>query len=314
MTGEDRDKPVVNGTAMSSKPSRPISAGDLGLYAATVLIWSTTWIALKFQVGTIDAQVSLLWRFALASPILFAICWATRNRLRFPASTHLKFLGIGVLMFSTNFNLYYHAAEYVVSGLLAVIFSTASIINIALAAIFLGERIRAHVAAGAALGLLGVGLMFWPEISGSLGTHALTGLGLGVCGSLSFCLGNMVSAHTQRKGVSVLSMNAWGSFYGACINFLLALVAGSVFAVEPTTRYLLALLWLAVPGTVVAFWAYLALLGRIGADRAAYTTVLAPVLALLISTAVEGYRLTLLGALGLTLVALGNILVLRRSA
>jgi drug/metabolite transporter (DMT)-like permease len=110
----------------------------------------------------------------------------------------------------------------------------------------------------------------------------------------------------------VLSANAWGVTYGVAVNALVALAAGSAFIVETTPRYVLSLLWLAIPGSVLAFWMYLALLGRIGADRAAYTTVLSPVLALLVSTVVEDYRWTPLAFAGLALVAAGNVLVLRR--
>jgi drug/metabolite transporter (DMT)-like permease len=91
-----------------------------------------------------------------------------------------------------------------------------------------------------------------------------------------------------------------------------ALVAGSAFIIEPTPRYVLSLLWLAIPGSVVAYWMYLALLGRIGADRAGYTAVMAPVLALLVSTLVEDYRWSVLALAGLVLVAAGNVLVLTR--
>jgi drug/metabolite transporter (DMT)-like permease len=110
----------------------------------------------------------------------------------------------------------------------------------------------------------------------------------------------------------VLSANAWGVTYGVAVNAIVALAAGSAFVIEPTARYVLALLWLAIPGSVLAFWLYVTLLGRIGADRAGYTAVLAPVLALLVSTFVEDYRWSALAIVGLALVAIGNVLVLTR--
>jgi len=302
-------------TTISAPSARAFAPGDFGLYAGTVLVWSTTWIAVKYQVGSVDPQVSILWRFLLAAPVMFLVCMIAGSPIRFPLRTHLRFAALGFFLFSTNFILFYNAAAYVVSGLLAVIFSLASIINIVLAVLFLGEPLRPRVVLGAALGLTGVALMFWPEISGSaLGMDALKGLGLGFLGSLSFCIGNMISAKSQRQDIPVLSANAWGVFYGAIVNFCAALVAGSAFTIEPTARYVLALLWLAIPGSVLAFWMYLALLGRIGADRAAYTTVLSPVLALLVSTFVEDYRWSALAIVGLVLVAAGNVLVLRRKA
>lgn len=299
--------------AADAPQRRAFAAADYGLYGATVLVWGTTWLAVKYQVGPVAPQVSLVWRFLIAAPILLALAAATGTRLAFPARLHLRFAALALLLFSTNFILFYNAAAFLVSGLLAVVFSLAAVINILFAVALLGEPLRPRVALGAALGLAGVGLLFLPEIVGAdLGARAAVGLGLGVLGSVSFCLGNIVSLSNRRAGIPMLSSNVWGIVYGVAINAAVAVAAGSPFTIEPTARYVLALLWLAVPGTVAAFWMYLALLDRIGADRAAYTTVLAPVLALLVSTVVEGYEWTAAGGAGLVLVVIGNMLVLSR--
>jgi drug/metabolite transporter (DMT)-like permease len=292
---------------------RALDAPDLGLFAGTVLIWSTTWLALKFQLGTVDPQVSIVWRFLIAAPLMFLVCKLAGAPILFPWRMHLRFAALGLFLYSTNFILFYNAGYYVVSGLIAVIFSLASLTNIALAMLFLGEPLRLRVGLGALLGLAGVTLMFWREIDGgSLGESALIGLGLGFLGCLSFSTGNMIAAHVQRDGVPVLSANAWGVSYGVLVNAMVALIAGSAFIIEPTPRYVLSLLWLAIPGSVLAFWMYLALLGRIGADRAGYTTVLSPALALVVSTLVEDYRWSAPAIAGLALVAAGNVLVLTR--
>jgi drug/metabolite transporter (DMT)-like permease len=255
-----------------------------------------------------------VWRFLIAAPIMFLICRIAGARLSFPLRLHIRFAALGVFLYSTNFILFYNAGAYVVSGLLSVLFSLASITNIGLATLFLRERPHPRVAIGALLGFAGVALMFWPEMDGKLGAGAAAGLALGVLGCLSFSTGNMISARLQRDAIPVLSANAWGVSYGVALNFLVALTAGSPFIIEPTPRYLVSLLWLAVPGSVLAFWMYLVLLGRIGADRAGYTTVLSPALALLVSTFVEDYRWSAMAVFGLALVAAGNVLVLRRSA
>jgi drug/metabolite transporter (DMT)-like permease len=278
----------------------------------TVFVWGTTWIALRYQVGEVDPQVSLLWRFLLAAPVLFAICRLAGHPLRFPPAMHLRFAALGLFLFSTNFNLFYHAGAFVVSGLLAVIFSLSSITNILLGALILREPLRLRVVLGAVVGLAGVATLFSPEMGGGFDRSATAGLTLGVLGCLSFSVGNMISARLGRSGVPVLSATSWGVAYGVLINFAIAILAGSAFAIEATPRYLLSLLWLGLPGSVLAFWMYLALLSRIGADRAAYTTVLSPVLALLVSTFAEDYRWSAAALAGLALVALGNVLVLRR--
>ncbi len=275
-------------------------------------MWSTTWLALKFQLGVVDPQVSLVWRFLIAAPLMFLVCKLAGARIAFPLRTHLRFAALGLFFYSTNFILFYNAGQYVVSGLLAVVFSLASLTNIALAAIFLGEPLRPRVVLGALLGLSGISLLFWPEIDGHLGAGPLIGLGLGFLGCLSFSTGNVIAARGQADGIPALSANAWGLTYGVVVNVIVALVAGSAFIIEPTPSYLIALLWLAVPGSVLVFWMYLAMLGRIGADRAGYTAVAAPVLALLVSTFAEDYRWSALAVCGLVLVAAGNVLVLTR--
>ncbi len=297
------------------RPPQPLAftPGDLALFAATVLVWGTTWLALKYQLGVVDPQVSLLWRFLIAAPLMFLIAWALGARLRYPLRTHLSFAAFGFFGCATNFILFYNAGQFVVSGLLSVIFSLAAISNIGMAVLFLGDRLRGRVVGGAILGLAGVALMFSHEIgTSSIGVASLKGLGLGILGCLSFSLANIVSTRMRRDGVPAISINAWGLSYGVAINVVVALAAGSAFIVEPTPRYLLALLWLAIPGTVVAFWMYLSLLGRVGPDRAGYTTVLSPVLALLVSTMVEDYRWSVAAFAGLAFVAAGNVLVLTR--
>ncbi|HEX9904356.1 MAG TPA: DMT family transporter [Propylenella sp.] len=298
----------------STMPARgAFAAADYGLFGGTVLVWGTTWLALKYQLGTVDPQVSIVWRFLIAAPLMFLVCRLAGQPILFPLRMHLRFAALGLFFYSTNFILFYNAGHYVVSGLLSVIFSMASLTNIALAVLLLGEPLRGRVAFGALLGLGGVALMFWHEVDRTgLGAGPLVGLGLGFLGCLSFSTGNVLAARIQRDGVSVLSANAWGVTYGVAVNAVVALAAGSAFIIEPTPRYVLSLLWLAIPGSVIAFWMYLALLGRIGADRAGYTTVLSPVLALLVSTLVEDYRWSAPAIAGLVLVAMGNVLVLMR--
>lgn len=300
----------------SQQPAPAFGAVDFGLYAATVFAWSTSWLALKWQIGVVDPQVSLVWRFSLAAALMLAICAATGRPLRFPARLHLRFAAMGVFLFSTNFLLFYQAAFGLVSGLLSVIFSTASVSNILMNTLVLRQPLRPRVALGALIGIAGIACLFWPEINagagGTFGGPALVGLALGIAGTLCFSIGSIMSASIQKRGVPVFSASAIGMVYGAINCAVISLVAGSAFTIEPTVRYVGSLAWLACISTVLAFFAYLTLLGRIGADRAGYATVIFPVFALIISSIVEGYQWTALSFIGMALVALGNIIVLSR--
>ena len=304
-------------TKPSQEPASSFGTVEFGLYAATIFAWSTSWLALKWQVGVVDPQVSLVWRFSLSAALMLALCAATGQPLRFPWRLHLRFAAMGVLLFSTNFLLFYYAASGLVSGLLSVIFSTASVTNILMNTLVLRQPLRPRVALGALLGIAGIACLFWPEISDqvsaqALGGPALVGLGLGVAGTLCFSAGNMISASIQKSGVPVFSANAIGMVYGAINCLVISLIAGSEFIFEPTLRYAGSLFWLVGISTVMAFYAYLTLLGRIGADKAGYATVIFPVFALIISAVMEGYQWTALSFTGMALVAVGNIIILSR--
>lgn len=283
------------------------------LYAVTVLVWGSTWLAIKFQLGVVAPEVSLAYRFALAAAAMFLWVGVKGLGLRFAWRDHLRFALTGAFMFSTNFYLFYLAAFDLTTGLLAVIFSTVSIMNIANGALFLGRRVTLRVLAGALCGVTGIAVIFWPELAGfDLDSAGTRGLLLGVGGALCFSFGNMVSARNQANGLPVVPANAWGMAYGALLLFLFALLSRATFNFDPAFPYVASLLYLAVFGSVVAFAAYLTLLGRIGADRSAYATVLFPVIALGLSTLFEGYVWTAGAAAGVGLVLLGNLLALAR--
>ena len=135
------------------------------------------------------------------------------------------------------------------------------------------------------------------------------GLVMALLGTLCFSAGNMLSSLQQKAGLKPLTSNAWGMLYGAVMLAAICLVSGTPFAFEWSTRYVGSLLYLAIPGSVIGFTAYLTLVGRLGPERAAYCTVLFPVVALNISVFAEGYQWSAPALLGLVLVMLGNVLV-----
>lgn len=285
---------------------------DYGLYVLTVIAWSLSWFAIRLQVGTVPNEVNLVWRFGIATALMFAWVVASGRRIRFPLREHVRFAALGVLMFSTNFLLFYYAAGYLVSGLLSVVFSLASVVNILLAAVVLHETPSPRVLAGGLIGFFGIALMFSPEIAAhGLSGATVIGLALCVAGTLCFCLGNQISAAGLRRGLPLIPMTAWGMVYGTLFSALLALLLGRPFIIEPTASYLGSLLFLAVISTVIAFSAYLTLLSRIGPARAGYATVLFPIFALLVSTVMEGYQWSAYAFAGLVFVAVGNVLVIR---
>ncbi len=286
---------------------------NLLLYVATVVIWGTTWIAIKYQLGVVAPEVSIAYRFALAAAILFAWALARGVPLRFGLRDHLVMALLGCLIFSTNFLLFYLATEHLTTGLSAVIFSTSVVMNIVNSALFLGRKVESRVLIGAAFGMGGIATVFWSEIAGfSLGNLASVSLLLALGGTLSFSLGNILSARNQAVKLPLMPSTAFGMAYGAAFMALVALLRGSAFTFDPALPYVISLGYLAVFGSVVAFGCYLLLLGRIGVARAAYATVLFPIIALGISTLFEDFHWTAPALIGVGLILFGNVIVLAK--
>ena len=281
------------------------------LYLATVLIWGTTWIAIKFQLGVVAAPVSIAYRFWIAAAVLMLFLLATRKTFWPPRSAWRYLLAQGVALFCCNFLCFYYASQWVPSGLVAVVFSTAPIWNAINGRLFMGRPIKPQVLAGALLGLGGIALLFLPQMRGHWNDSGmLLGLGLALLGTLCFSTGNLLSSRMQSLGLSPWLTNSWAMLIGASIVGAGAFLLGMPFSFEPTVRYTASLLYLAILGSVVAFTAYLLLVGRIGPDRAAYSTVLFPVVALTVSTVFEGYQWTAPAFAVLLLVLCGNLLAL----
>lgn len=279
------------------------------LYLLTVLIWGSTWIAIKWQLGVVPAPVSIAYRFWIAAVVLLVVLAASRKPVLPPRQAWRYLFAQGLTLFCCNFLCFYYASKWVPSGLVAVVFSTAPLWNAINGRLFLGRAIQPQVVCGALLGLAGIGMLFLPQMNGHWGEgNMLFGLGLALLGTLFFSAGNLLSSRMQALGLAPLLTNTWAMFIGAAILSAAGLALGMSFALDPSARYVGSLLYLAIPGSVIGFTAYLLLVGRLGPERAAYCTVLFPVVALTISTVFEGYRWNALAFAGLACVLTGNLL------
>ncbi|HVU36060.1 MAG TPA: DMT family transporter [Opitutaceae bacterium] len=286
---------------------------NLMLYLAAVAIWGSTWLAITFQLGKVPPEVSVAYRFALAGIILLIWCVIRRLRLRFSFREHLVMAAQGALLFGLNYVLIYLAENRISSGLVAVVFSLIVFFNIVGARVFFGTPMKPMTLVSAALGVGGVALIFRPEIARAAGTGKIAaGVACAVISTMSASLGNLMAARNQRRGLPVIQLNTFGMLYGALFVATYAALAGRSFIFDGSLPYLLSLGYLALFGSVLAFGAYLTLVGRIGADRAGYIGAAIPIVALLLSMTFEGLRLQLTGFIGIALCLTGNVLVLRR--
>ncbi len=288
---------------------------NLGLYLAAVLIWGSTWFAITFQLGRVPPEMSVAYRFVLAGILLLAWCAVRRLRLNYSWREHAAMAGQGLLLFGLNYICVYRAEGLIASGLVAVIFSLIVFLNIIGARLFFGTPLKPVKLAGAAFGVAGVALIFLPEISQASATgREVLGFGYALVGVVSASLGNLLAARNQRKGLPVVQLNTFGMLYGAASVAAFAFAGGRPVVFEYSAPYVLSLVYLAVFGSILAFGAYLTLLGRIGADRAGYANAAIPVVALLMSTCFEGLHWHAATVGGILCCLTGNLLVLRRPA
>lgn len=281
------------------------------LYLLTVLVWGSTWLAIDFQLGVVPPEVSVVWRYVLAAGLLISWIAIRRGRLRFGLHAHIRFLGLGLLLFSFNYIATYSAQQYISSALNAVVFSGMMWMNVLNARLFLGTRSSRRTWLGAAMGSLGIVLLFWPQLRDlEWGSAALVGAGFSLGGAMLASLGNILSKRAQEEGLPVVPSNAWGMLYGALISAVYAWRGGLEFTIDTSASYLISLLYLAVFGTIVAFGAYLTLMGRIGPHRAGYVVVMFPVVAVALAVLFQGFELDAWVVAGMGLVLGGNVVVL----
>jgi len=284
---------------------------NLFLYITAVLVWGSTWFAIEFQLGVVAPEVSIVYRYLGASALLFAWSRYRGLTLKFSLRQHGWFVLLGFFLFGLNYILAYRAQIYLTSALTAIAFSAIVWMNIINARLFFGVKAGRRVLFGSMLGIGGIFTLFAPQIGNvTLTDTVFYGSVLAVVGAIVASFGNMVSQGAQKRNLPVIQSNAWGMFYGAILTGIIAAVEGHPFVFEWSAEYIISLAYLTVFGSIIAFGAYLTLLGRIGAHRAGYAMVVFPVIALILSMLFEGLQLSATIVLGTVLVLTGNLFVL----
>jgi drug/metabolite transporter (DMT)-like permease len=281
------------------------------IYAIVVLIWGTTWYAIKFQLGIVAPEISLVYRFGLAAVCVFAYAHATGSPLRLSLRDHRMVAVQGATLFCLNYWMTYLSTQYLTSGLVAVLFTSIIFFNLVNGRVIFGTPIERRVLLAAAAGMLGVALLFLPELQAAMHDAAIArGAALALLATYVASLGNMAASRNTREGLPVVTVNAYGLAYGTLGLAVIAALRGTTVAFDPRWPYVLSLLYLSLAGTALAFGLYLALIKRIGASRAAYSSVLFPVVALVVSTLFERYAWSLPAVVGLGVLVAGNALAL----
>lgn len=288
---------------------------DLRHFVTCAVIWSTTWIAITFQLGDVAPAVSVFWRFGLAALLLAAYCVARGYPLRATLAAQRELFAMGAFLFCGAYLCVYYAEQHLVSGLVAVGYSASPLVNMVASRLAFGTRMSRRVIAGGLLGIAGVVCVFWPEFM-RIGADRVVLLGAAFTagGVLASALGNVFSSRAQRHGGNVWQKMAWAMGWGAALAGAIGLVRGEAFGMPATAGYILALLYLAIAGSIVTFASYLTLLETIGAARAGYIGVIVPIVALAISSVFEHYAWHPLAFAGIAFAVAGNVIILGQPA
>ena len=207
------------------------------LYLVTVLIWGSTWLAIEFQLGVVAPEVSVVYRYCLAAAVLFIWCKIKGLSLSFKAKDHLWFVSLGLFLFCLNYILAYRAQVHITSALAAIAFSMMLWINIVLSRLIFGTRAGARVLLGALLGIVGILVLFAPQIETvSLDDSVFFGSVLALLGALMASCGNMVSQAAQKRNLPVMQGNAWSMLYGAILTGIIAVAGGHLLRRQRHSR------------------------------------------------------------------------------
>lgn len=277
------------------------------------LIWSSTWIVIKDQLGIVPSPWSVAYRFAIAAAAMFVIARVTGARLDIGRRGHVLALLVGVPQFALNFNFVYAAEHYVTSGLVAVVFALLMVPNALFARLFFAHPIGGRFLVGSAVALAGVALLFVQEMRHSaVPTPAiLTGIGFTLLGVLAASSANVMQLVEGIRSRPLPAILAWAMLYGALLDAAIAWALHGAPVIDERPGYWLGTLYLGLVATALTFPLYFNIIRAVGPGRAAYSSVLIPILAMAISTVAEGYRWSALAAAGGILAIAGLVIALR---
>lgn len=276
------------------------------------LIWGTTWFAITLQLGSVDPVVSIVWRFGLAALVLFGFCAVTKRPLRLNRAQHLAVLGQGACAFAVSYGFVYAAEEQVTSAVVAVIFAALAFVNLILFRVLGGVKASSAAWLGAALGVVGVGVLSAGQLSAAdAGSAPDRGIIFAVIAVLASAFGNWFAWRGQRAGATVIGGTAWAMAYGTALLALYGVATGVVWRIELTPAYVMSLLYLSLFGSVVAFGLYFSLARSRGYALASYISALTPPIAMLASVLFEDARFGWSALIGLGLVLAGQVLLIR---
>jgi len=274
------------------------------------VVWGSTWIVIRDQIASVPPQWSVAYRFSIAAIAMALVARWKGQSLKLDRGGLFAALVIGVSQFSLNFNSVYLAEQFITSGVVATVFALLLIPNSLLAWAFLDQKPTARFLAAGLVAVAGVALLFIHEIRASpLGSkEIMIGLAFTLAGLLGASGANVYQAGAEARRHPLLTLLAWSMGIGALIDIALALAVAGPPVFEARPGYWIGVVYLALFGSVLCFALYFPVVRKIGPGKAAYSSVLVPVIAMGLSTLFESYRWSTLAMAG-ALLSLGGMLL-----
>ncbi len=281
-------------------------------FAIVAAIWGSTWWVITTQIADLPPAWSVVYRFILATPAMALLALVRGDGLRISAKAHRLAMLVGLTQFCGNYMFVYAAEQHLTSGIVALMMGLLMVPNVLLAWLLLGQRITARFAVGSAIAIVGIALLLFNEARAApVGGNVWLGVLLATGGIIAAAIANVVQANETGRSVPMTSLLAWSMGYGVMIDGALAWAMSGPPTIPADPRFWAGTAYLAIAGSVVTFPLYFGLVRTIGAGKAAYNGVVTLVLAMVLSTLLEGYQWTPLAVAGSVLALAGLVVALR---
>jgi drug/metabolite transporter (DMT)-like permease len=273
------------------------------LYALMCLIWGSTWLAIKVGLVGVPPFLAAGLRFTLATMIVGLPLLVRRRRIRLTHDDKVCIASLGLLVFWLDYAAVYWAELYISSGLTAVLFSTMPLMTALLSAFWTrSEALGARKLTGILVGVAGTALLFWPQ--GRLGTMQVLGMLSALAASLCAAI-NLVTMKKHGRQSDPFVLNFLGMGIGAVCLLLMSAALEPWTAVVWTRSNVLAIVYLSLFGSVVAFSIYYDLIKRMDATIVSLGTLIIPIVALVLGRVFLGEMVTAAAVIGIVTILLG---------
>ncbi|MCT2398557.1 DMT family transporter [Novosphingobium mangrovi (ex Huang et al. 2023)] len=297
---------------MSGDVSLPILRPAVALpFLLVSLIWGSTWWVITGQIDGVPASWSVAWRFLLATPAMFLVALLMGKSLRLGPAGQALAVVVGVTQFCGNYNFVYRAELHLTSGIVAVMLGLMLVPNALLARVLLQQAVTRRFIVGSVIAIAGIALLLLHEArEAPVQGKVYLGVGFALVAMLCASVSNVIQANETGQRLPMVSLLAWAMLYGTACDVAIAWVTAGPPVVPVSAGYWLGTGYLALFGSVVTFPLYYTLIRQLGAGKAAYNGVVVIMIAMLLSTVLEGYRWTPVAVSGAMLAMVGLIVAL----